>query len=166
MVVVVVCAQINENVLTNNFCPAFSGSASSADGPAEGVCPLFHVVDASVTSPLAFVRAESLIILGSRLNDHVLVAGAESLIIFRSRLDDHVLVVDDFGVVVAVLVAVSSSLVITSSIGDVAPLLLLTAQASLSAFSLSCFSVNCLRCCKKRSYSLVKLSNLEMYNSV
>ena len=130
MVVVVVCAQINENVLTNNFFPAFSGSASSADGPAEGVHPLLHVVDASVTSPLAFVHAESLIILGS-------------------RLDDHVLVVDDFGVVV-VLVAVSSSLVITSSIGDVAPLLLLTARASLSAFPLSCFSVNCLRCCKKK----------------
>ena len=144
MVVVVVCAQINENILTNNFFPAFSGSASSADGPAEGVHPLIHVVDASVTSPLAFVHAESLIILGS-------------------RLDDHVLVVDDFGVVV-VLVAVSSSFVITSSIGDVAPLLLLTAQASLSAFSLSCFSINCLRCCKKKSYSLVKLSNLEMYN--
>ena len=131
VVVVVVCAQINENVLTNNFSPAFSGSASSADGPAEGVHPLLHVVDASVTSPLAFVHAESLIILGS-------------------RLDDHVLVVDDFGVVVVVLVAVSSSLVITSSIGDVAPLLLLTAWASLSAFSLSCFSVNCLRCCKKK----------------
>ena len=146
MVVVVVCAQINENVLTNNFFPAFSGSASSANGPAEGVCPLLRVVDASVTSPLAFVHAESLIILGS-------------------RLDDHVLVGDYFGVVVVVLVAVSSSLVITSSIGDVAPLLL-TAWASLSAFSLSCFSINCLRCCKKKSYSLVKLSNLEMYNSV
>ena len=166
MVVVVVCAQINENVLTNNFFPAFSGSASSADGPAEGVHPLLHVVDASVTSPLAFVHAESLIILGSRLDDPVLVAGAESLIIFGSRLDDCVLVMDYFGVVVVVLVAVSSSLVITSSIGDVAPLLFLTARASLSAFSLSCFSVNCLRCYKKKSYSLVKLSNLEMYNSV
>ena len=137
---------MNEDVLTHNFFPAFSGSASSADGPAEGVCPLLHVVDASVTSLLAFVHAESLIILGS-------------------RLDDHVLVVDDFGVVV-VLVAASSSLVITSSIGNVTPLLLLTARASLSAFSLSCFSLNCLRCCKKKSYSLVKLSNLEMYNSV
>ena len=166
MVVVVVCAQINEIVLTKNFFPAFSGSASSADGPAEGVHLLLHVVDASVTSPLAFVHAESLIILGSRLDDHVLVAGAESLMIFRSRLDDHVLVVDDFDVVVVVLVAVFNSLVITSSIGDVAPLLLLTAQASLSAFSLSCLSINCLRCCKKKSYSLDKLSNLEMYNSV
>ena len=142
MVVVVVCAQINENVLTNNFFPVFSESASSADGPAEGVHPLLDVVDASVPLQLAFVHAESLIVFGSRL-------------------------VDDFGVVVAVLVAVSSSLVITSSIGDVAPLLLLTAWASLSAFSLSCFSINCLRCCKqKKSYSLVKLSNLEMYNSV
>ena len=110
--------------LLNNFFPAFSGSASSANGPAEGVHPLLDV-DASVTLQLAFVHAESLIVLGSRL-------------------------VDDFGVVVAVLVAVSSSLVITSSIGDVTPLLLLTAQASLSAFSLSCFSINCLRCCKKK----------------
>ena len=84
--------------------------------------PLLDVVDASVTLQLAFVHAESLIVLGSRL-------------------------VDNFGVVVAVLV--SSSLVITSSIGDVAPLLLLTARASLSAFSLSCFSIDCLRCCKK-----------------
>ena len=84
LVVVVVCAQINENVLTNNLSPAFSGSASSANGPAEGVHPLLHVVDASVTSPLAFVHAESLIILGSRLDDHVLVAGAESFIIFGS----------------------------------------------------------------------------------
>ena len=118
-----------------------------------------------MTSPLAFVCAESFIILGSRLDDCVLVVGAESLIIFGARLDDHVLVVDDFNVVVVVLVAVSSSLVITSSIGDVAPLLLLTAWTSHSAFSLSCFSVNCLRCCKKKSYNLVKISNLEMYNS-
>ena len=57
--VVVVCAQINENVLTDNFFPAFSGSASSADGPAEGVHPLLHAVDASVISSLAFVCAES-----------------------------------------------------------------------------------------------------------
>ena len=113
MVVVVVCAQINENVLTNNIFPAFSGSASSANGPAEGVHPLLHVVDVSVTSPLAFVHAESLIIL-------------------RSRLDDPVLVVDDFGVLVVVLVAVSSSLVIMSSIGDVAPLLLFLSLVSLS----------------------------------
>ena len=112
MVVVVVCAQINKNVLTNNFFLAFSGSASAANGPAEGVHPLLHVVDASVTSPLAFVHAESLIILGP-------------------RLDDHVLVVDNFGGVVVVLVAVSSSLVITSSIGDVAPLLLLTARCTI-----------------------------------
>ena len=141
MEVVVVCAQINENVLTNNFFLAFSGSASSADGPAEGVHPLLHVVDASVTSPLAFVHDESLIILGSRLDDHLLVA-------------------DDFGVVVVVLVAVSSS-----GIGDVAPLLLLTAWASLSAFSLL-FLHQLLEVLQEKSYSLVKLSNLEMYNSV
>ena len=122
MVVVVVCAQINDNVLTNNFFPAVSGSASSVDGAAEGVHPVLDVVDASLTIQLAFVHAESLIVLGSRL-------------------------VDGFGVVV---VAVSSSLVITSSIGDVAPLLLLTAQASLSAFSFSCFSINCLRCCREK----------------
>ena len=121
MVVVVVCAQINDNVLTNNFFPAVSGSASSVHGAAEKVCPVLDVVDASVTIQLAFVHAESLIVLGSRL-------------------------VDGFGVVVAV----SSSLVITSSIGDVAPLLLLTAQASLSAFSFSCFSINCLRCCREK----------------